>query len=53
MDVDDDVVAAFHEQARQAGQAFEEKDRVIKAEDKALGQKDRIIADLKLQLGHL
>ena len=53
MDVEDDEVVAFHELARQAGQAFEVKDRVIEAEDKALGQKDRIIADLKLQLGHL
>jgi hypothetical protein len=53
MDVEDDVVDAFQEQARKAAQAIEEKDRAIEAKDKALEEKDQIIADLKRRLGGL
>jgi hypothetical protein len=45
MDVEDDVVAAFQEQARKTAQALEEKDRVIEAKDKALEAKDKALED--------
>jgi hypothetical protein len=65
MDVEDEVVAAFQEQARKTAQALEAKDRVIEAKDKALEErdkaleekdkaleeKDQVIADLKRRLG--
>ena len=51
MDVEDDVVAAFQEQARKTAQAREAKDRVIEEKDKALEEKDQIIADLQRRLG--
>ena len=42
MDVEDDVVAAFHEQARMTARALEEKDRVIEAKEKALERQNQI-----------
>ena len=50
MEVEDDVVAAFQDQARQNARALEERDRVIEDKDrvieeshKALNDKDRVI----------
>jgi len=52
MDVEDDVVAAFQEQARKNAQAIEEKDRaietqarVIEEKDQALQEKDQVIQE--------
>jgi len=43
MDVEDDVVAAFQEQARKTAQALEEKDKVIEGKDKVIEGKDKVI----------
>ena len=48
MDVEDDILAAFQDQARESAdlrQALIEKDQVIE-------EKDRLIADLKRRLSH-
>jgi hypothetical protein len=45
MDVEDDVVAAFQEQARKSAQALEEKDRVIEEKDHVIEEKDHVIEE--------
>jgi hypothetical protein len=60
MDVEDDILAAFQDQARESAdlrQALVEKDQVIEGKDQALvekdqviEEKDRLIADLKKRL---
>jgi len=53
MDVEDDVLAAFQDHAREASdfrQAIQEKDRVIEEKDMLLEEKDRVIASLKRRL---
>ena len=45
MDVEDDLLAAFQEQARKTAQAIEEKDRVIEAKDQALEEKDKALEE--------
>ena len=61
MELEDDIVKAFQEHARdqadsreviaEQGKALEEKDRVIGEKDRAIEEKDRIIAELRRQAG--
>jgi len=53
MDVEDDILTAFQDQARESAdlrQALVEKDQVIEKNAQALEEKDRLIADLKKRL---
>lgn len=60
MDVEDDIVAAFLEQARKTaqkleekGKVIEEKDQVIETKDKALEEKDKVIEEQKRIIAEL
>ena len=49
MDVEDDMLAAFQDQARESAdlrQALIEKDQALVEKDQALVEKDRLISDL-------
>jgi hypothetical protein len=53
MDVEDDMLTAFQDQARESSdlrQALVEKDQALAEKDQALAEKDRLIADLKQRL---
>ena len=53
MDVEDDILTAFQDQARESAdlrQALVEKDQVMEKNAQALEEKDRLIADLKKRL---
>jgi hypothetical protein len=60
MDVEDDMLAAFQDQARESAdlrqaliekdQALTEKDQALEEKDQAIEEKDRLIADLKRRL---
>ena len=61
MDVEDDIVADFQEQARKSAdlrqalieeknQVIEEKNQIIEEKDQAIDKKDRLIADLERRL---
>jgi hypothetical protein len=53
MDVEDDILKAFQDQARESSdlrQIIVEKDEALKATSEALEEKDRLIADLKRRL---
>jgi hypothetical protein len=60
MDVEDDILAAFQDQARESAdlrqalvekdQALVEKDQALVEKDQALEEKDRLIADLERRL---
>jgi hypothetical protein len=60
MDVEDDIMTAFQDQARESAdlrQALVEKDQVIeenylalREKDQVIEEKDRLIADLKMRL---
>jgi hypothetical protein len=53
MDVEDDILTAFQDQARESAdlrQALVEKDQLIEKNFQVIGEKDRLIADLKRRL---
>jgi hypothetical protein len=53
MDVEDDIVADFQEQARKSAdlrQVIEEKNQVIEEKNQVIDKKDRLIADLERRL---
>ena len=53
MDVEDDMLTAFQDQARESSdlrQALVERDQALVEKDQALEEKDRLIADLTRRL---
>jgi hypothetical protein len=53
MDVEDDILTAFQDQARESAdlrQSLVEKDQLIEKNIQVIEEKDRLIADLKRRL---